>query len=63
MDISAVTDIHGTQFDEPTHPIATGGVLNSTIMPAKYVPFVNYLNTTQLAKFGLHNGMLCTHDS
>jgi hypothetical protein len=58
VDISAATDIHGTRFDEPTNPIVAGGVLNSAIKSAKYVPFVNYLNTTQLAKFGLHNGAL-----
>ena len=56
VDISAATDIHGTPFDEPANPIAVSGVLNPSITPATYVPFVNYLNTTQLAKFGLHNG-------
>ncbi|KAI9441308.1 esterase-like activity of phytase-domain-containing protein [Lactarius indigo] len=50
------TDIHGTSFDSPSHPIATGGVLSSSIVPATYVSFVNYLDSTQLARFGLHNG-------
>jgi len=33
------------------------GVLDSTIIPAEYVSFINYLDPVQLARFGLHNGM------
>lgn len=58
IDINGATDIHGTKFDDPTHPIATGGTLDQKITPAKYVSFVNYLDSTQLARFGLHNGSL-----
>ena len=58
VDISYATDIHNTKFDDPTNPIAVGGVLDPSITPAKYIPFVNYLNVTQLAKFGLHNGAI-----
>ncbi|KAB5592254.1 hypothetical protein CTheo_4299 [Ceratobasidium theobromae] len=54
FDISNATDIHGTKFDRTT-PVASGGVLDSTVVPATYVKFVNYLNSTQLARFGLHN--------
>ena len=54
IDISKATDIHGTKFDQ-TIAAAPGGVLNKSIVPATYVPFVNYLNSTQLARFGLHN--------
>ncbi|KAJ3503097.1 hypothetical protein NLJ89_g8585 [Agrocybe chaxingu] len=50
------TDIHGTKFDSPTNPIAVDGVLDSSITPATYVPFVNYVDPIQLARFGLHNG-------
>ncbi|CAA7265661.1 unnamed protein product [Cyclocybe aegerita] len=50
------TDIHGTKYDDPANPISPGGVLDPAITPATYVPFVNYLNATQLARFGLHNG-------
>ena len=50
------TDIHGTAFDSPSKPIATSGVLSSSIVPATYVGFVNYIDSTQLARFGLHNG-------
>ncbi|EUC63011.1 phytase esterase-like protein [Rhizoctonia solani AG-3 Rhs1AP] len=54
FDISNATDIHGTKFDGTT-PIAPEGKLDKTVVPATYVPFVNYLNSTQLARFGLHN--------
>lgn len=56
IDISNATDIHGSEFDDPANPIAIDGVLNSTITPARYVSFVDFLNPTQLARFGLHNG-------
>lgn len=59
FDISKATDIHGTKFDDPAHPIAVKGVLDSSIVPATYVPFVNYIDKTQLTRFGLHNGELC----
>ena len=55
--IASAADIHGSKFDSPANPIAVGGVLDSSITPAKYVSFVNYLDSTQLARFGLHNGM------
>ncbi|KAG5717480.1 hypothetical protein E4T56_gene4858 [Termitomyces sp. T112] len=54
--INGATDIHDTKFDDPAHPIAIDGVLDPSIKPATYVPFVNYLDTAQLAKFGLHDG-------
>jgi hypothetical protein len=50
------TDIHGSKFDSPANPISPGGVLDSSITPAQYVSFINYLDSTQLARFGLHNG-------
>ena len=56
VDISAATDIHNTKFDDPNNPIVVNGTLDPSITPAQYIPFVNYLNGTQLAKFGLHNG-------
>ncbi|KAG8743757.1 hypothetical protein FRC10_011477 [Ceratobasidium sp. 414] len=54
FDISNATDIHGTKFDSTT-AAAPDGKLDKSITPATYVPFVNYLNATQLARFGLHN--------
>ncbi|TFK45876.1 hypothetical protein OE88DRAFT_1088639 [Heliocybe sulcata] len=56
VDITGATDIHNTVFDSPTSPIAVNGVLNSSITAATYTSFVNYINDTQLARFGLHNG-------
>lgn len=56
FDISKATDIHGTKFDNPANPVAVNGALDSSITPATYVPFVNYIDETQLARFGLHNG-------
>ncbi|EDR07135.1 uncharacterized protein LACBIDRAFT_235871, partial [Laccaria bicolor S238N-H82] len=53
--ISKATDIHNTKFDDPANPISPGGVLDPSITPAEYVSFVNYLDKTQLARFGLHN--------
>ncbi|KAF8883998.1 hypothetical protein BD779DRAFT_1674303 [Infundibulicybe gibba] len=54
--IEGATDIHGTKFDEPTHPIAVAGVLDPSIKPATYVGFANLIDPVQLARFGLHNG-------
>ncbi|KAF9526397.1 esterase-like activity of phytase-domain-containing protein [Crepidotus variabilis] len=54
--IASATDIHGTKFDSPDSPIAIGGQLDTSITPATYVPFVDYLSKTDLARFGLHNG-------
>ncbi|KAG6845603.1 hypothetical protein H0H87_006656 [Tephrocybe sp. NHM501043] len=50
------TDIHSTEFDDPAHPVSPAGILDPSIKPATYIPFVNYLDTTELARFGLHNG-------
>ncbi|KAF9049090.1 esterase-like activity of phytase-domain-containing protein [Panaeolus papilionaceus] len=54
--ISTATDIHGTKFDSPENPIAVGGVLDSSITPAQYISFIDYVDPVQLARFGLHNG-------
>ncbi|KAJ7169277.1 esterase-like activity of phytase-domain-containing protein [Mycena crocata] len=54
--IAYATDIHGTKFDEPGTPVAPKGKLDNTVVPAEYVPFVDYADDVQLARFGLHNG-------
>ncbi|ELU38563.1 hypothetical protein AG1IA_07411 [Rhizoctonia solani AG-1 IA] len=54
FDISNATDIHGTKFDGTT-PVAPKGKLDKNVVPATYVPFVNYLDSKQLGRFGLHN--------
>ncbi|KAI0266403.1 esterase-like activity of phytase-domain-containing protein [Gloeopeniophorella convolvens] len=56
ISLAGATDIHGTSFDDPSNPIAKKGKLDSKITPATYVGFVSYINSTQLARFGLHNG-------
>ncbi|KAH9481999.1 putative secreted protein [Psilocybe cubensis] len=54
--ISQATDIHGTKFDNPANPVSPGGVLDSSIVPAQYVSFVDLIDPVQLGRFGLHNG-------
>ncbi|KAI0047867.1 hypothetical protein FA95DRAFT_1588967 [Auriscalpium vulgare] len=56
ISVASATDLHGTSFDDPSNPIAKKGVLNNQIVPATYAGFVDMLNSTQLARFGLHNG-------
>ncbi len=56
LDISSATDIHGTKFDDPTNPIAKKGALDKDITPGTYKSFVSFIDDTQLARFGLHNG-------
>ncbi|OBZ77982.1 hypothetical protein A0H81_01866 [Grifola frondosa] len=56
LDISTATDIHATKFDDPRNPIATNGTLDGSITPGTYVSFVSFIDDTQLARFGLHNG-------
>ncbi|GBE87315.1 Uncharacterized secreted [Sparassis crispa] len=56
FDISNATDVNTPFFNAPGGAVSPGGTLNSTITPATYVSFVDYLNATQLARFGLHNG-------
>ncbi|KAF5353668.1 hypothetical protein D9758_008665 [Tetrapyrgos nigripes] len=53
--IAQATDIHGTDFDDPSNPIAKKGKLNKNITPAEYVEFVSFVDDDQLARFGLHN--------
>ena len=54
--IASATDIHGGNFDNPANPVAPGGVLYSSLTPAQYVSFINYVDSTQLARFGLRDG-------
>lgn len=56
ISIVNATDIHGTKFDDPSNPIADDGKLSGEIVPATYVGFVDYLDGTQLGRFGLHDG-------
>jgi len=54
--ISQATNIAGSDFDDPSTPVAPNGVLDSSVTPATYVSFVNYIDPVQIARFGLHNG-------
>lgn len=56
--IANATNIAGSKFDDPSNPVAPGGVLDDSVTPATYVSFVNYIDDDQLARFGLHNGTL-----
>ena len=52
--IASATDILGNKFDKPANPV-TPGDLDNSIPPAKYISFVNYIDSTQLARFGLRD--------
>ncbi|KAF9038061.1 esterase-like activity of phytase-domain-containing protein [Panaeolus papilionaceus] len=53
--ITNATNIAG-MFDGPTDASSPGGTLNKNITPATYASFVNFVDSTQLARFGLHDG-------
>lgn len=55
-DLTGATNIAGTKFDNPANPIATAGVLDSSITPARRTDFIDINDGAQLAKFGLRNG-------
>ncbi|CAL1710830.1 unnamed protein product [Somion occarium] len=55
IDISDATNIAGSKFDSPKNPIAKKGKLDKSITAATYVGFVDFIDDTQLARFGLHN--------
>ncbi|KAH9852586.1 esterase-like activity of phytase-domain-containing protein [Lenzites betulinus] len=56
LDISGATDIHGTKFDDPSNPVAPKGKLDKSVTAGTYVSFVDFLDDTQLGRFGVHNG-------
>ncbi|KII85663.1 hypothetical protein PLICRDRAFT_324866 [Plicaturopsis crispa FD-325 SS-3] len=56
FDISSATNIFNTTFDGPSGAVAPKGKLDSSVTPAAYQGFVNYIDDDQLARFGLHNG-------
>ena len=49
-------NIANSEFDDPSNPVSPKGNLDTSITPVEYVSFVNYIDDTQLARFGLHNG-------
>jgi hypothetical protein len=54
VDISNATNILGESFESV---VAPGGVLNPAITAALYTPFLDINDNTQLARFGLVNGV------
>jgi len=54
IDTKGATNIAGTPYETSTTPIATGGVLNSSITSVAQTEVVNILNSTQLGKFGIN---------
>jgi hypothetical protein len=55
VDISAATDIAGSDFDDGK-PIAPKGVIDPSLTPATLTPFIDLNDKTDLTRFGLHNG-------
>ncbi|MEK1854148.1 MAG: esterase-like activity of phytase family protein [Phyllobacterium sp.] len=55
VDVSAATDIAGSAFDADK-PVAPKGELDASVKPATLTPFIDINDSTELARFGLHNG-------
>ena len=57
IDISKATNIaNRDEFNKVGGSVAPKGVLDPTITPVEYQPFLNINDNTQLNRFGLHNG-------
>ncbi|KAI0084970.1 esterase-like activity of phytase-domain-containing protein [Irpex rosettiformis] len=56
VDFSSATNIAGSKFDSHKNAVAPKGKLDKSVTPATYTPFVSLIDTTNLARFGLHNG-------
>jgi hypothetical protein len=63
IDITGATNIANTAYDQPQNPVAPGGVLNPGITPVAYQKFLDINDATQIAKFGLHNGLHNDNDN
>ncbi|RSH81059.1 uncharacterized protein EHS24_008493 [Apiotrichum porosum] len=53
---SEATDIAGTTYTDDYTPVAPDNVLSSNLTAASVTPWVDILDDTQLARFGLYNG-------
>ncbi|UVK46066.1 esterase-like activity of phytase family protein [Mesorhizobium sp. AR07] len=62
VDVSAATDIAGTDFDKDK-PVAPKGVVDSSVTPAKLTPFIDINDNAELGRFGLHNGAPNDHNN
>ncbi|KAL9937735.1 hypothetical protein V8E36_003280 [Tilletia maclaganii] len=54
--IKGATNIANTKYDLAANPVAPGGQLVSDVTPATITSFVNLIDKTELAKFGLQVG-------
>ena len=55
VDLNGATDIAATAFDGEK-PLAPKGVLDASVIPAKWADFIDINDNGQLNRFGLHNG-------
>ncbi|MDO3433024.1 esterase-like activity of phytase family protein [Rhizobium sp. CBN3] len=55
VDLSAATDIAGSDFDAGK-AVAPKGVLDPSLTPATLTPFIDLNDEAELGRFGLHNG-------
>ncbi|ANB14803.1 hypothetical protein AWJ20_2414 [Sugiyamaella lignohabitans] len=56
FDISSATNIAGSKYDNSSNPVAPDGKnLDSGVVAATGTPFVNYDDSTQLARVGMQN--------
>ncbi|KQV27679.1 hypothetical protein ASC97_04705 [Rhizobium sp. Root1203] len=55
VDVSAATDIAGSDFDGDK-AVASKGVLDPSVTPAALTSFIDLNDSRELARFGLHNG-------
>jgi hypothetical protein len=60
IDISTATNLLGRAIEGN---IAPGGVLDPSITPARYAPFIDINDNAQLARFGLVNGVVSGLDN
>ncbi|KAG8884668.1 hypothetical protein FRB98_002268 [Tulasnella sp. 332] len=56
FDITSATNIAGSKYDATDDGVAPGGDLHGKVIPAVYTPFLSMISSTQLSRFGLHNG-------
>lgn len=57
FNLDLATDVKSTQYDCATCSIASAtGMLNPSITPAEYCPFIDFNLNSELGKFGAHNG-------
>ncbi|OCF39123.1 hypothetical protein I317_07064 [Kwoniella heveanensis CBS 569] len=56
FNFDGATDIVDTEYTDGVKPVSPGGVLDSSITAIEPTQFIDIIDETQLARFGLHNG-------